>query len=186
MNCTLNYIPDHLHTNDKPIVEKFYIGERLFYRCNPENLEKPYDSIRLFDISHNRNFGNEEVFKPEDVFYNIIEDEINEKYENLKIISFFIKKLSENRITYIKNLVYEDLTVKLTLKHEPVACMYPHSVLEICVNNQIITNQNYKIELGKKNIKYSNLRSIIRQELTSIIQSGFIDDSIVIEEIDEP
>jgi hypothetical protein len=186
LKCTLNYIPNHLHTNDKPIVEEFYIGETLYYRCNPENLEKPYDSIRLFKISHNRNFNDASIFKSEDVFYNITEDDLREKYENLNIISFFIKHLSENKITYIKNLVYDDLTAKITLKHEPVACMYPHSVLEICINNQIITTENYKAELGKKNLKYSNFRSLIRQELTSIIQSGFIDDSIKIEEINEP
>lgn len=56
MVCGLAYIPLHLHTGDKPIVDKFSIGEKLFYRCLPQDLEKPYDKISLRDISHNRNF----------------------------------------------------------------------------------------------------------------------------------
>ncbi|MDI6045653.1 hypothetical protein [Flavobacterium yafengii] len=185
MVCNLNYIPNHLHTNDKPLIEQFYIGEKLFYRCKPENLKKPYDNISLYDISHNRDFNDNKTFTENDVFYNIIEDDVREKYENFNFNSFYIKNLSEGHHTYIKQFVFEDLTASITLKHSPVPCMYPHSVLEICIGNVVINNENYKIELGKKNQKFSTLRSLIRQELTSLIQTGFIDDSIQIEEITE-
>lgn len=185
MICSLNYIPDHLHTNEKPIIEQFQIGEKLFYRCKPENLQKPYDNISLYDISHNRNFNDSETFTENDVFYNIIEDDIREKYDDLNFISFYIKNLSAGNQTYIKHFIVEDLTAKITLKHSPEACMYPHSVLEICVGNIIINRENYMSELGKKSQKFKTLRSLIRQELTSLIQTGFIDDSIEIEEITE-
>lgn len=185
MVCNLNYIPDHLHTNDKPLIEQFYIGEKLFYRCRPDNLKKPYDNISLYDISHNRDFNDDQTFTENDVFYNIIEDDAREKYDDLNFASFYIKTLSQGNQTYIKHFTLEDLTAKITLKHAPAPCMYPHSVLEISVDDVVINSENYKTELGKKNQKFSALRSLIRQELTSLIQTGFIDDSIEVEEITE-
>ena len=71
--CNLHYIPTKLHTNDKPIIDKFEIGEKLFYRCKPELLCKPYDNISLRDISHNRNFNDDKNLGSENVFFNIIE-----------------------------------------------------------------------------------------------------------------
>lgn len=185
MVCNLDYIPSHLHTNDKPIIDEFFIGERLFYRCKPESLQKPYDNISLYDISHNRNFNNEETFKEEDVFYNIIEDDLRIKYEDLNFVSFFIKKLSPENITYNKKLFFDDISMQIVLKHSPAPCMYPHSVFEISIDGIIINKENYKNELGKKNKKYSSIRNIIRQELTSLMQTGFLDDSIDIEEIND-
>jgi len=181
--CNLDYIPLHLHTNDQPIIDQFYIGEKLFYRCKPENLTKPYDNISLYDISHNRDFNNAQTFTENDVFYNIIEGDLREKYDDLNFISFHIKNLSKGKHTYIKHLAIEDLTATIILKHAPVPCMYPHSVLEILINGVVINNENYKTELGKKNQKFSTLRNLIRQELSSIVQTGFIDDSFEIEEI---
>lgn len=183
--CNLEYIPKHLHTENKPIKEVFEIGEKLFYRCKPEILNKPYDNISLQDISHNRNFNDDTNFGCENVFYNIDENDERVKYEGLNFIEFFIKNLS-NEITYKKNLIYQDLKATLILKHVPEPCMYPHSVIEISVNGIIVNKDNYKIILGKKNQTYSNLRSLIRQELTSIIQTGFIDTSNEIETILEP
>jgi hypothetical protein len=46
---------EHLHTNDKPIVEEFLLGEKLYYRCKDGQCKKPYDKYH-YDISHNRIF----------------------------------------------------------------------------------------------------------------------------------
>ena len=184
MICNLNYIPEHLHTNNKPIIDKFEIGEKLFYRCKPEILSKPYDSISLQDISHNRNFNKDEDYGSENVFYNINEHDEIIKYEGLNFIEFYIKNLSEKN-TYIKIVNHGGLTAILTLKHNPEPCMYPHSVIEIAVNNTIVNKGNYNIILGKGNKTRSHLRSLIRQELTSIVQTGFIDTSNEIEIITE-
>ena len=185
MNCNLHYIPIDLHTNDNPIVDKFEIGEKLFYRCKPELLCKPYDNISLQDISHNRNFNDDSKFGSENVFYNIVESDDRIKYEDLQFIEFYIKNLSD-KITYYKLLEYDNLIAVITLKHSPVPCMYPHCVFEIKINNVIVSSDNYNVILGKGNKTRSHLRSLIRQELTSIIQTGFIDLTEEIEILLEP
>ena len=69
--CRFKYIPEQLKTKKRPIVEKFEISELLFYRCDPQKLEKPYDNINLKDISHNRNFCDNNLYGHENVFFNI-------------------------------------------------------------------------------------------------------------------
>jgi hypothetical protein len=112
-----------------------------------------------------------------------------EKYENLNFITLQIKNIKGN--TFYKSIEKENpnneiVKLELFLKHDPIPCMYPHSVFEIKVNDVTITNDNYENTLGKRNMFYSNLRNEIRQELTSIIQTGFIDTSNEIEIITEP
>lgn len=188
MVCSLDYIPDHLHTNDKPIVEEFTVGEKLYYRCKAKNLKKPYDHISLYDISHNRDFGDSDTYKENDVLFNIIEEDDRTQYENLDVIVLEIQNIEKNS-TYlkeIKSLNDPDIVAIIKLKHAPVPCMYPHSVFELSVNGTIIDNENYVKTLGKDNRTYKNLRSDIRQELTSIIQTKNIDSSNDIEILDEP
>jgi hypothetical protein len=183
--CNLEYIPKHLHTDDKPVKDVFEIGEKIFYRCKPEILNKPYDNISLQDISHNRNFNDDENYGSENVFYNINEHDERIKYEGLNFIVFYIKNLSNN-ITYSKTINHNNLKAILTLKHTPEPCMYPHSVIEISINDIVVNKNNYSEILGKKSQTFSHLRGLIRQELTSIIQTGFIDTSKEIETIIEP
>ena len=45
---------------------------------------------------------------------------------------------------------------------------------------------HYRLSIGKDNNFFSKLRGEIRQELTSLMQTGFIDDTNVIETINEP
>lgn len=186
MDCNLDYIPTRLHTKDKPVLETFGIGEELYYRCKENECQKPYDQIPLFDISHNRNFSNKEGYPKEDVLFNINEADDLVKYDS-NIVVLIITEL-ENSKTYFKELKSENepgLKVHIKLLHDPVPCMYTHSVFEISINETIISKENYKKILGKKNIKFKNLRSDIRQELSSIIQTGRIDSSQDIEFLDE-
>lgn len=190
MVCNLEYIPSHLHLNDKPIVDIFNVGEKLFYRCFPQNLDRPYDKISLKDISHNRNFNDDENFGFENVFFNVIEDDENEKYVDYNHITLQINNL-QGKSTYSKEIIKvnhlnETIKVIVILKHSPIACMYPHSSFVIIVNNIIVSDENYQETIGKDNKFYSRIRSEIRQELTSIIQTGEIDTSNEIEIIEFP
>ncbi len=188
MECPLTYIPEHLHYKNKPIIPAFNIGEKLYYRSKPENLKKPYDNISLRDISHNRNFNNNLLYPKETVLLNTDLDDEREVYENLKIVILEIREIQDNT-TYKKEVISkkdENIRASITLKHSPIACMYPHSAFEISVNDTIINKQNYDKFLGKKNQIYSDLRSEIRQELTLIIQNGIVDSSLETEYINEP
>ena len=187
MECSLEYIPKRLHTNGKSIQESFHLGEELYYRCKPGECEKPYDKISLYNISHNRNFASPEQYKRDDVLFNIIEEDQRKVYD-LQTTVLKIKNL-EGYKTYFKEIVSIsniNLKATITLKHEPIPCMYPHSIFEICINGIIVNSNNYNEILNRKNKTYKNLRSDIRQELTSIIQTGNIDSSENIEYIDEP
>lgn len=189
LDCTLLYIPEHLHTNDKSIIDQFTIGEKLFYRCNPNDLSKPYDKINLYDISHNRNFCNDVDYGSDCVLFEATGTKGFQKHESSSYITLLLKKISGN--TFYKLFLKtspndESVKIELCLKHDPIPCMYPHSIFEIKINEVVVTKDNYESEFGKKNKFYSNLRNEIRQELTSIIQTGFIDDTELIEIIKEP
>jgi hypothetical protein len=185
--CNLKYIPEHLHAKDKPLVNEFVIGEKLYYRCKNELIKRPYDKISLYDISHNRNFNDDSIFLKEDVLYNIDEIDARERYSDLEIVVLKINNL-QNNVIYTKEITENDVVFKftVTLKHSPEPCMYPHSVFQITKNDIIINKENYGSTLDKKNMVYKNIRSDIRQELTSIIQSGVVDSSQNIEIIDKP
>jgi len=189
LDCQLTYIPDRLHLKNKQIIHEFIVGEKLYYRSKPENLTKPYDNISLRDISHNRNFNDDIAYPMNDVLFNTDLDDDREIYEGLEVVLLVITEL-QNETTFKKEIIYsqnlEDIKVMIKLKHDPIPCMYPHSVFEISVNNEIVNQNNYNSILGKKNKTYSNLRSEIRQELTSMIQNRVVDSSSETEYLDEP
>ena len=176
MNCKLIYIPPHLHFKDKPIVERFDVGEELYYRCSGDSCKKPYDRISLYSISHNRNFSDNDTYPKEDVLINIVESEESEKYDS-EIVILKIEDLGDQE-TYIKRLISRDdknISAEIKLIHDPLPCMYPHSVFEIFLGGVAVTDENYKKTLGRSNRTMKNLRSDIRQELTSIVQTGKLD-----------
>jgi hypothetical protein len=186
LKCQLDHIPSHLHTNNKPVIKKFKIGEELYYRCKPDECKRPYDKISLYEISHNRNFGNRQQYPKKDVLINIIENDPSKVYDS-KIVTLKITKLSKEE-TFSKELISQSnpsLKARLNLLHAPLPCMYPHSVFEITINGTVINKDNYSSTLGKKNVSFKNLRSDIRQELTSIIQTGIIDPTQDIEFLEE-
>ena len=168
----------------RPVISTFSVGEELYYRTDPKKIKKPYDDISLYDISHNRSFLPQTSVK-DDVLYNIKPGDVEEKYTDKEVVVLLIGNLN-NAITFVKEFKTEDEShrVVITLKHSPVECMYPHSVFEITVNEIVIDSENYKAFFGIKSLK--NIRGRIRQELTSMIQSGIIDSSTDIEMISEP
>lgn len=124
------------------------------------------------------------------MFYNIIEDDEREKYEGYNFITIIINNLQE-KTTYYKEIIKtnhrnEVIRVRIELKHSPIPCMYPHSVFEISLNGVVVNTENYKTTIGKNNKTFSQVRNEIRQELTSIIQTGEIDTTNEIEIIETP
>lgn len=186
MTCHLGYIPKRLHTDEKPILSNFSIGEKLFYRCNPNKLQEPYDSISLRDISHNRNFNSDIDYPSDDVLYNISPGAISQKYDS-HIVTLIIVNVN-NLGTYSKEIDSLDNKVKIeiTLLHKPEPCMYPHCAFEIKIDGVIINEGNYDQLLGKGNSTQRNMRKLIRLELTSMLQRNAIDIDGDIEIIDEP
>lgn len=187
LDCTLPYIPEHLHFKGKPVINIFSIGEKLYYRSKPENLKRPYDNISLRDISHNRNFNND-LYTPNDVLFNTEINDEREVYKDLEVVVLEITELQE-KTTFKKEIICNqnsEIKILIILKHDPVPCMYPHSVFEISVNDVVVDNGNYDTILGKKNKTYSDLRSEIRQELTLLIQNRIVDSSLETEYINEP
>lgn len=178
MKCNLKYIPDRLHTNERPIINSFNIGEKLFYRCH-KVVEKPYDTIPLYDISHNRNFNSNSNCLDDDVLYNILPNDERERYE-LPYITLTVLEINKDNI-FTKEIISRDdssIKVRITLIHSPIPCMYSHSAFEIKLNENVVINRNnYKKTLGRKNILYTNLKSDVRQILTSMIQTGNIIDT---------
>lgn len=188
MNCTLNYIPERLHSKNRSLEPVFVIGEKLYYRSKPENLKRPYDNISLKDISHNRNFKNEVLYPKKDVLFNVDLDDAREKYKELEIIILEIQNL-KGQITYQKEIISEEdsnLKAIITLKHSPIPCMYSHCVFEITIDGVVVNKENYKSTLGKKPKTHKRLREQIRQQLTTLIEIGQIDSSIESEYLSEP
>lgn len=188
MQCTLPHIPIRLHSDNKITVNDFFIGEELYYRCSSGECAKPYQSISLYDISHNRNFGDNKKYPKEDVLFNIDMNTKIEKYENKEINVSVINTLNNDN-TFEKTIVSEDaseLIAKILLTHDPLPCMYPHCVFKISLNEITVTKENYDEVLNKKSRIFKNIRRDIRLELTSIIYSSRLDndsDTEVIESL---
>lgn len=167
--CLLHYIPNRLHTNERQIIDEFEVNENLYKRCNPEDLKNPYRAGTLSELSHNRSGLKEDILcNPDDVLYNIKPEEQAEKYEGLKVCTIRIKDLNnENRymktFSEIKN--GETFKAEIELFHNPIPCMYPHSVFRISLNGQKVTYENYKQTLKKVH----KIRNSIREELSSMI-----------------
>ena len=180
MLCELQYIPEHLKRNGRAVIEDFYIGEYLYYRCKEENRLNPFDSISLRDISVNRSGNLDNGFSyPEDVLYNTNPSEKHpeEKFD-LSVTCLAIVELIENR--YNKQLRQPESTLEVPnppnqlianiyLKHKPIECNYSHSAFEIYFNEIEVTSANYEETIGRKNSETRKLRTMCKHELTIMI-----------------
>ncbi|CAN5588655.1 hypothetical protein BH10BAC4_BH10BAC4_19790 [soil metagenome] len=169
-DCKLEYIPHRLKRNRRPIIQTYQIGEHLFYRCKPEELENPYKKISIAELSHNRSgFPLDSLSTAADVLYNINPNNTFERYTNLEICILEIKSLtpqniyrkqfSETKADVIYNAIIE-------LRHDPGDCMYPHSVFRVSFNGEIVTYDNYQKTLGK----HPKIRNSIKEEIASMIK----------------
>jgi len=172
--CTLGYIPERLHTNDKPLIETFSIGEFLYRRCRPEEIDNPFASISISELSHNRSGPEgQDISRPEDVLYNIqLESELQYhtdkvvcvlRIETLTLEQKYRKQFEETKNDNIYTSIME-------LLHDPESCMYPHCVFRIWVNDVQVTLDNYKENLKKLNV----IRNSLKEELAFMIVKKII------------
>lgn len=176
--CALNYIPIHLVRNGRKNLDKFFLGEFLYYRCEEAVKLNPFDKISLIDLSHNRsgtwfNF----LSVPEDVLYNTNPLK-PEKKINLSIACLKIEELVDN--TYIKEikeppdnpatpLIPDQLVCIIKLKHKPIECNYSHCAFEFYYNGVEVTLKNSNATLGHKSSKPTKLRTRCKHEISKMI-----------------
>src|ERR1017187_2474609 len=131
-NCTLTYMPSRLHTYNKAVIERFGIGEFLYRRCNPEEIENPFKRITIGELSHNRGgLMNDVLCNPDDVLFSIRANEDFQNYKEKVVCILEIKNLnSENKYKkqYTQKKDNIDFVGVMELLHDPVPCMYPHCV----------------------------------------------------------
>ncbi len=168
--CHLSYIPARLHTNDKAIITEFEIGEFLYRRCNPEELENPFKGITIGELSHNRGgLNNNLLCNPNDVLFSIREYEDFQIYEGKVVCPLKIKTLTENS-SYIKEYTQTkdntEYKCVMQLIHEPEPCMYPHCVFRVWINDTIVTTKNNKTTIDK----LTEIRTKLKDELASMIR----------------
>ena len=168
--CGLTYIPNHLHWDDKPIIDEFEVGDVVYHRCSPDKLANPYLSISLTELSHNLGTNKGDFISNEnDVLFSIKEEEPFQSYEGKAICVLEIKDLNTNN-KYHKTFEGEKLGKKhigeIAFLHEPDSCMYPHCVFRIWLDGVLVNYENYKETLG--NVK--NVRTLLKDEFTKMIR----------------
>lgn len=178
-SCPITYIPERLHSKDKPALPEFELGEFLYRRCKLESLEEPFDAIKLYDLSVNRQ-GNKDcpLSSEEDVLYNLQPDNGRGEKLDEKVITLEIKELTDNK-TYEKTIQHQGLdgngksiihTCFLQLLHDKLPCNYSHSIFRITFNGQIVTEQNYRNTLKKNSTSITELRNKCKIEFEQMIR----------------
>lgn len=163
--CDLGYIPERLHWDEKSEIDVFQIGDLIYRRCKPEELDNPFGTISLREISNNIGTSmGVEISQQNDVMYNIDPNEQNEVYDGQTPCVLVIKELDGNQ--YYKSFKEGENICDLRLLHDPLSCMYPHCNFSIWLNREKVTKENYDTTL-KKNKK---LRYQIRQDLALMVR----------------
>jgi hypothetical protein len=175
MACNLEHVPERLHkTEGKQVINAFEVGEEIYRRCTDAELENPFKSISICELSLNRKgLADNHISQPEDVLINITG--VGDAIYNKTICTLIIKDVCNETLTYNKEFVEEKQTVqysaRMRLMHEPSPCMYPHCVFRVWLNDQLITLDNYRDTIDKlKQIKTqlkASLASMILQRRIS-------------------
>lgn len=156
-------IPQRLHTNSKPILDKIQEGQMLYRRykqntVNPvvENLHEVFplrkDSYNLGSLSN-----------PSDVLYNI---KRGDHHLNNGILSL--------RLNNILSLSFDHPSVdnrkySIVVKHDPRHCMYPHCELIIIQHDR--EEGQVPIQKQVDHIESKEAKSFFRKEFLSIAQN---------------
>ncbi len=180
--CTLPYIPERLHTNNRLVIEDFSIGEFLFRRCKPDHLDNPFASISLVDLSHNRGGSDGMLSLPSDVLFNIRVDEDTEIYQDHEVVALEIISLNqENRYNkyFTQKKDGTEIIARMEILHDPEPCMFPHCIFRIWIGDDLVTYDNYNSTLKK----LTEIRNKIREELSSMRVKKVIDQDGVPEDL---
>ena len=169
--CSILYIPEHLHQNDKPIIEEFHDSELLFWRLGKNSSIAPYSTISLFDVSCNRSGVEPNILSTkEDVLWNIEQNATQEKYIS-DIVTLIIRRIfpdnPPNKPILDDSNKENIKSVLMKLIHDPLPCNYAHSMFMFELDNVSINKENYKNSFGSG--IYKNLRKACRDELHKAI-----------------
>lgn len=171
----IHYIPNRLHRKGRKVCNRFYLNEEIYRRCPTINVESPFATISLTDLSLNRQ-GNPRKRNPfslpDDVLLNHTPHKGGaQPYLKESFVVLKIKRLSKNK-TYKKVLQNQGNTLIVKLKHDPTTSNYSHSVFELILNNIVVLHHNYKTSLGgngykilRQNCRLEIQRMIIRREI---------------------
>ena len=178
--CSNSLIPERLHTNDKPEVQNFDVGDNVYRRCNDAWIDDPFGQVSLYDLSLNRaTLAGETVSLPDDVLLNIeAESQDNLYYKEATItltimevdaaIGSYYKLLSSQSDTLSDGTV-RDHELSILLKHDCLACNYAHCVIELRYDGEVVNKDNYSALLGKKKGAAKRLRNAARIEIEAMI-----------------
>ncbi len=176
MSCHLPHIPQRLHSGERLNNPDFYIGELLYRRCELKHINNPFDTINLYDVSLNRQGPADNPYCEElDVLFNT-KDEIPPILEQ-EVVPLVITNLNENlRYSKLMEGSQDDgrgnsikLNCTIVLEHALIPCNYAHAVFSFYYDGQIVTEENYKSLLGKKNAGHSELRTRCKTEISKMI-----------------
>ncbi len=171
LECSIPYIPEHLHQNDKPTIHEFHHLELLFWRLGNAPIGAPYSQISLFDVSCNRS-GTEPnlISVEEDVLWNIDSATNQQKYIS-EVVTLLIRRVYDSNPPF--KIISDDSnkvdikSVLMKLIHSPLPCNYAHSMFVFELGATKITKDNYKTTFGAS--AYKNLRKACRDELHKAI-----------------
>ena len=170
--CDLEYIPERLHSNNRPYLDEFSIGDVLYRRCSVSIEDSPYARISLVDLSHNIGTCRQtQISIDSDVLYSISIEEDFECYPQKIPLRLEIKTLDGNG-HYDKDFPdpynqNNDQVCNMKLAHDPIPCMYPHCEFRLTFEDELVRYANYKQTLGRKSAR--NIRTSIRTELAKMI-----------------
>lgn len=179
MACSLSYIPRRLHSNGRPDIPDFFIGELLFRRCPPEIKDDPFGKISLIDLSVNRSGkSGSPISFPKDVLLNFAPTEKTAGVEqfNEEIVALELKEVNHHK-TYVKSRIIQREITKgknksidahsccICLKHKKIECNYSHCTFEVYFDGVEQTFENYSKSLGKHN----SLKTWCKNEIAKMI-----------------
>lgn len=177
--CELDYIPERLKWNRRPVINIFNLHEHLYWRRQPKYpLDTPFAEISLYDISVNRSghpLG--AISEPEDVLW--CDNPFIRKYVS-PISVFAVERLfdSENvekKVFLDSPPMNQDSDEYLVFKlcHQPLDCNYAHSQFEFELPGSIkVKKENYLATLGHK--RFKRFRQAVRDEVHKAVVQGVI------------
>lgn len=183
MACILHYIPPRLLPNGRVNHHNFSLGERLYRRCKKEEIENPFDTISLYDLSLNRSGVDNEYSVREDVLLNTRPSSPEDPQRfAMEIAELLIQELSEineydvsfsgRRAT--NEMEGDEVMLNILLRHKLEDCNYSHCAFEFRLDGIEVTSENYSQTLGHKNSGIGKLRLRCRQEIAKMILKGLL------------
>jgi len=180
--CSLPRIPSRLHCSGRPALPSFEVGELLYRRCKPDEIENPFAKISLVDLSVNRE-GPKDVAplcEPQDVLRDF-SAEANQDWlptDEVAVALEIMQVNEEGTYRYQSELpgnpAPATATCVLQLAHDREPCNYSHSAFKLYLNGVEVSFSNYEETDGMGANKYRKFRTQCRFELGRMLIKGQI------------